>query len=295
MRLKDVKITKEHLEEDDYKGGLKYSELIKKNGRFNFIKFFINAIKEKQFLPLFRIIRRTFRIGWSIPFHNFLKKRKKFWKKFSYNTMNKWGIAFTKICKANIKVYLNYEFKENKTYFFVSNHQSPADIPVLSATIPVNNSYVANKEFDAFFVTKYWVKNTGGVLVDKKNGLIKAFRDIKNSLDEGHNLIIFPESVMSKDGKLQEFKRGGLQAATLSNVSIVPIYLKGTRNIIAPGNFSVKFNKDVFVFFGQPIDATNLTRYEKKNISQIVYEKMKDIEDNLENPSFDRDFETVIS
>jgi len=166
---------------------------------------------------------------------------------------------------------------------FASNHTSPFDIPILSATIPITSAYIANKEFSSFFVTNYWVKSLGGVLVDKKSrtGLVKAYKSINESLKKGNSLIIYPESVMSPDGFIKPFRKGGLSAAVSAGVKIVPIYIYNAREIIKPGDMHVHKNVKIKVIFLQPIDTSKLSQEEKDNIDKIVFEKLKKEEEKL--------------
>ncbi|MFB0565112.1 MAG: lysophospholipid acyltransferase family protein [Candidatus Aminicenantaceae bacterium] len=261
-------------------GGLKYSAVIK-NKRLKAINFLKRAFQEKQFLILLKIFLRSFRLGWCMPFL-FILKKMPFWNEFVFFQLNKWGKAICKITKVKLHIITRGNVSKDKTYLFASNHLSLLDIPVLSATIPVKNKYIANRELASFFITNILIKFGESVLVDKsdRKGQIKALKDIQKSLLRGNNLIIFPESNMSYNGNLQKFQRGGLSAAVRANVSIMPVCIKGTREVCPPGAFSFKFNKDVYVIFGKEIDCKSLNREDKKNIDIIVYNKLKKLSED---------------
>lgn len=266
-----------------YLGGLKYSQLIK-NGKFKITKFLKNSLLEGQFLTIFRIVLRTLWLGWSVPFMPLFSKFS-WWSKFAYKQESNWGKKVCKIAKIKLHVKFLEPLSTKKNYLFASNHLSPMDMAVISASMPFNHQYIANMEFASFFVTKEWVRYNGGVFVNKKdrNDMVKALKRIKKNLERGYNLILFPESNMSPDGELKEFKRGGLAAAILAEKEIVPIYLKGTRDVMKPGDFTITKNKDAYIYFGKPIDTKNLTREEKKNVHIIVYEKMIELKKIIEN------------
>lgn len=199
--------------------------------------------------------------------------------------MKKWGKRCLKIAKTNYEIVFEKQLDPKATYMFASNHTSPFDIPILSATIPYPSAYIANKEFTSFFVTNYWVKSLGGVMVDKKSrsGLIMAYKSICETLKKGNSLIIFPESVMSQDGKVKPFKRGGLSAAVEAKVLIVPIYIYNARSIIKPGEMYVHKNTNIKVFFLSPIDTSILSEKEIENIDSLVYNKLKELEERIIN------------
>ena len=62
----DTKIVKK-------KDGSRYSKMIKKGG-FDIIAFLHQAIEEKSFWTILRLLLRTLWLGWSIPFGFILKK-----------------------------------------------------------------------------------------------------------------------------------------------------------------------------------------------------------------------------
>jgi 1-acyl-sn-glycerol-3-phosphate acyltransferase len=277
---------------DKKKDGSRYSKMIKKGG-FDIIAFLHQAIEEKSFWIILRLLLRTLWLGWSIPFGFILKKldisnkkgkTKGFnFKNFGFHQMKSWGEGMIKIVRADIKVYFEQPLLPDKTYLFASNHTSPFDIAILSATIPYPSAYIANKEFTSFFVTNYWVKSLGGVMVDKKSrtGLVKAYKDILSALNRGNSLIIFPESVMSPDGLIKKFQKGGLSAAVSANALIVPIYIYGASGVIKPGDMHINRNVDIEVYFCKPIDPSLLSEDDKGKIEQIVYDRLLEKEKKI--------------
>ncbi|MCX8059499.1 MAG: 1-acyl-sn-glycerol-3-phosphate acyltransferase [Spirochaetes bacterium] len=267
--------------EEIYEGGLKYSKLIK-GGKFKLIPFLRNAYKEGKLLTTFKILWRTLLLGFEIPFA-YLKKKTISWKEYSYLRMKSWGEDLCKIAKINLKIIGEEFLKLNETYLFASNHLSPYDIPVLSASIPVPNGYIANKQFTSFFVTHFWVRHSGGVFIDKhdKSSQIKSLKDIADSLRKGNNLILFPEGYMSKDGELQSLYKGGLMAAYYGNALLVPTFIYGTREVCKPGEFGVNKGKDVFVAFDKPLNLKLLNKEDLKNIDKIIFNKLISLKEKI--------------
>ena len=262
-------------------GGLKYSAIIK-NKRFKAINFLKKAFQEKQFFILLKIFLRSLQLGLYMPFL-FILKKMPLCNEFVFFQLNHWGKAICKITRVKLHIINRENVSNKKTHLFASNHLSLLDIPVLSAAIPVKNKYIANRELASFFITNLLIKFSESVLVDKsdRKGQIKALKDIQKSLRRGNNLIIFPESNMSCDGNIQRFQRGGLSASVSANVHIMPVCIKGTREVCPPGAFSFKFDKDVYVIFGKAIDCKNLNREDKKNIATIVYNKLKKLSEDM--------------
>jgi len=258
-------------------GGLNYTAILK-NKRFKATNFLKRAHQERQFFVLFKIFLRSLQLGCYMPLLPILKKTPS-WEEFVFSRLNRWGKALCKIVKLRLHIINSENVLRNKAYLFVSNHLSLLDVPILSAAIPVKNKFIANRELASFFVTKILITFGESLLVDNSNrkGQIKALKDIRQSLLGGNNLIIFPESSMSYNGNLQQFQRGGLSAAVFANVPILPVCIKGTREVCPPGAFSFRFNRDVYVIFGKAIDCKNLSREDKKNINTIVYDEFKEL------------------
>jgi len=261
-------------------GGLNYSAILK-NKRFKATNFLKRAHQEKQFFVLFKIFLRSLQLGLFMPLL-FIFKRMPFWEEFVFSRLNKWGKAICKIVKVKLHIINRENVLKNETYLFASNHLSLLDVPVLSAAIPVKNKFIANRELTSFFVTKLLITFGESLMIDisKRKGQIKALKDIRQSLLRGNNLIIFPESDMSYNGNLQRFHRGGLSAAVFADVPILPVCIKGTREVCPPGAFSFKFNRNVYVIFGKEIDCKNLSREDKKNINTIVYDELRKLSED---------------
>jgi 1-acyl-sn-glycerol-3-phosphate acyltransferase len=256
-------------------GGLLYSVLLK-NKNFKAIAFLKAASREASFFVVLRIFLRSLRVISLIPFV-FILRRRPFWDRLVFSRLNAWGKDILKIAGVRLRVIDSEKVSKDKTYLFASNHLSLLDIPALCAAVPVRNRFIANKEVSSFFITNYLMKLNESILVDKAGmkAQAKALREIQQALLRGNSLIIFPESIMSRDGQIKRFKRGGLAAAVRANVDIMPIGIKGTGEACPPGAFSIKAGKEVQVIFGTEIDCKALGSDDKKNINQLVYNELK--------------------
>jgi lyso-ornithine lipid O-acyltransferase len=84
--------------------------------------------------------------------------------------------------------------------FFVANHVSYLDIPVLGAFIPA--SFVAKAEVAGWPLFGFLAKLQGTVFIERRSARAGQQRDqLTSHLAEGRNLIIFPEGT-SSDGQM---------------------------------------------------------------------------------------------
>ena len=95
------------------------------------------------------------------------------------------------------------------------------------------------------------------VPVDPRRGVISSLAFAAAVLDQGHNLIWYPEGGISKDGKLQDFKPGIGLLLMHYPVLIVPTWIDGTFEALPAGKMIPRRRK-ITVSFGEPIEAREL-------------------------------------
>jgi len=145
---------------------------------------------------------------------------------------------------------------EHGPYIIAPNHLSLVDAPSVVAAVSWK---VASQ---TFFLgsTDYF----GGPLASRIAGLIhvipvdmdtrlaSAMQLSAYVLRRGNILCVFPEGSRSRDGGIKEFKKGvGIIAKEL-NVPVVPVAIRGTYEMLAPGR---KFPRParISVTFGKPL------------------------------------------
>ena len=81
---------------------------------------------------------------------------------------------------------------------------------------------------------------------DKRSGR-GVIDHCKNLLHSGVSVFFFPEGTRSKDGSLGKFKYGAFNLAVDTRVPIVPITIRGTREMMPPGDEMSLGNDDLYV------------------------------------------------
>ena len=85
----------------------------------------------------------------------------------------------------------------------------------------------------------------------------------------GHSLIWFPEGQRSPDGKLQRLRPGIGLVLAAQPVPVVPVWLEGTREVMAPGQRFPRFGKRVRVIIGEPISPDNYGTDEREIVKAL--------------------------
>ena len=142
--------------------------------------------------------------------------------------------------------------EKHKSYIFMSNHLSFLDGPLLYFIIPQPIRVILKKEIFRIPVIGLGMKLVGFVPVDRK-GIRGGKKSIDHAVrlmkEKGYSFLIFPEGTRSRNGKLQEFRRGGFFLALASQSDIVPISIQGTYELMPKGSFFAEKGKIKISFF----------------------------------------------
>ncbi len=136
---------------------------------------------------------------------------------------------------------------DGRPYVMVANHTSSADIWAL---------FLVGGQFrwlskDAMFripCVGQAMKWSGYVSVSRgnKNSQLQALEASRAWLKRGISMAFFPEGTRSEDGRVKEFKGGAFKLSQEENVAIVPIVLRGTRDMLVKNSgFPKKAHLDI--------------------------------------------------
>ncbi len=155
----------------------------------------------------------------------------------------------------------------DRSYVFVSNHQSIYDIPVLFASIPAQLRIISKASLGAFPVLGWHLRWTGHLLVDRKRAGAGTLGQVAAMIRRGDSLIVFPEGTRSRDGQVARFKRGLFLLAIEAGVAVVPVAVGGTRHVMLKGRL-MTCPGDVSVVVHDPISTDGLTRDDARRLAE---------------------------
>lgn len=141
---------------------------------------------------------------------------------------------------------------------FASNHQSMLDPPLIGGLIPREIAFVARKTLFENPVFGGVIRACRAIPLDRDEADITAIRRALAVLAEGRALLIFPEGTRSADGELQPAKSGAGLLALRSGVPVVPIRIRGARDVLARGSRWPRSGAHIRVRFGAAIPAAAL-------------------------------------
>ncbi|MFN3239415.1 MAG: lysophospholipid acyltransferase family protein [Pseudomonadales bacterium] len=138
----------------------------------------------------------------------------------------------------------------NEPAIFIANHQSHMDTPVIMATLPerIRDDILFGAAQDRWFVKgkeklilQPWYQSLVlGNFPIMRGGGSKALSYASWLLDQGSHICIFPEGTRAMSDELGEFRHGVSLLALKHNVPVVPVVMKGLRELRPKGARHIK-------------------------------------------------------
>ena len=119
---------------------------------------------------------------------------------------------------------------------FAANHASHIDTPLLLTTLPVgfrHRTIVAAASdyfYDRTWKAALWSFALAAIPIERSKVNRRSADTAAELLQEGWNLVIFPEGGRSPDGWTQPFRGGAAYLARRTGRPVVPVYLHGAAS-----------------------------------------------------------------
>lgn len=170
-----------------------------------------------------------------------------------------WYVPLT--WKRKIKGLENVD--RSKSYVIVINHNSMADILALYF-VPLNFRWVSKREVFRIPYIGQMLSIHGDIAIDRSRGadsMRKVTEQGKMWIGRGVSIAMFPEGTRSKSGEMGRFKQGAFALAKEAGVSILPVVLHGTRDVLKK-NYLVNWRNSLTVSVLPPISAETVQSME---------------------------------
>jgi 1-acyl-sn-glycerol-3-phosphate acyltransferase len=183
----------------------------------------------------------------------------------SYRVCRVWAWLILVTCGVRVRARRLARLDPAAPYVFMSNHRSQYDILAVIAALPeFQLRWVAKKELTRVPVFGWALQHTGHIIIDRRDTVqaIASLRAARTKMLEGVSVTIFPEGTRSgADQDLLPFKKGGFMLALETGFPIVPMVVRGSREILPRGSWRPAAG-EIEVVVGAPIPVAGLEREE---------------------------------
>jgi 1-acyl-sn-glycerol-3-phosphate acyltransferase len=192
---------------------------------------------------------------------------------WQHSIAQRWSRVLLMVGAVNVRVIGLEKIQPNGSYVFASNHLSFADTPVMLAHIPVQFRFLAKASLFKVPFIGFHLRRGGHIPVPREDAraAIKAIQEAGRMIRERKiSVLMFPEGGRT-DGELRPFKEGAAMIAIAGGVPIVPVALRGTREVMPMGSWRMVPGR-VEVRIGDPIPTDGLVTKDRGRLTEQVRE-----------------------
>ena len=153
-----------------------------------------------------------------------------------------------------IKIWMKFQIKvlgikletvgelDESCDLIIMNHQSLLDIIVMEYIHNRDLAWVAKKEITDLFFFGHIIKAPRMISIDRENkaGIMHLLKEVRDRLDKGRPIAMFPEGTRSDGSKILKFRPGAKMVANKFNLKVQPILLFNTRKIVDSKSLKAK-------------------------------------------------------
>ncbi len=180
---------------------------------------------------------------------------------YGYRAPRIWSRVILKLAGVRARLENLERLGSGRAQVAIANHQSWFDVFALCASLPVDYVFVGKKELARIPVFgRAWIL-AGHFAIDRsdRKAAIESLKAmVRQVVERGHTVVMFPEGTRSPDGRLQPFKKGAFRLALEAQIPLVPIGIAGTRQVMPKGGWAIN-GGEVRVRTGIPIPTKGLT------------------------------------
>lgn len=196
-----------------------------------------------------------------------------------------WMNIYLFLIGCRLKISGRENFEKGKTYIIVYNHTSFFDILVTTPFIPGPSKTIAKSELAKIPVFGLVYKR-GSVLVNRKNKNSRAnsFKQMKEVLNSGIHMCIYPEGTRNKTNKpLTEFHSGAFKLAVETQKAVIPALIFNSKKAMPADKTFFYWPTKLEVHYLPPVQVSADDNYEalKNKVYDIMYKYYSQISGTL--------------
>jgi 1-acyl-sn-glycerol-3-phosphate acyltransferase len=138
--------------------------------------------------------------------------------------------------------------------------------------MPFTVRFVAKKELLRLPVFGQALALSDHIVIDRQDpqSAIEKINAATARTPEGIGILFYAEGTRSRDGKVHEFKKGGVSLALRSGLPIVPMSVSGTRKFLPRGCAVIRPGGRVRIVVAEPIPTSELAFESRDELTEQV-------------------------
>ena len=168
---------------------------------------------------------------------------------------------------------------KDRAVLYIGNHRSYFDIVMTYVRVPRMTGYIAKVEMEKIPLLSHWMKNLHCLFLDRKDLKqgAKIIVTAINKIKSGISICIFPEGTRNKTpDTFLEFHAGSFKIAEKTGWPVVPMAINNAGSIFEDHIPKIK-KTHVVLEYGEPIYPDQLSKEEKRRLSEITLERIKEM------------------
>jgi len=169
------------------------------------------------------------------------------------------GRVLAKVNPWRIHISGARRIEPQRVYVIVSNHQSFADIPLISHLL-VDAKWLAKAELFRLPALGWMLRMAGDIPVDRRDrrSTARALLACGRCLRQGCSVVFFPEGTRSPDGHLRQFADGPFQLAIREQVAVLPLVVHGSGEALPRNSWLFGPAQDIHLHVLEPVPTQDL-------------------------------------
>jgi 1-acyl-sn-glycerol-3-phosphate acyltransferase len=192
------------------------------------------------------------------------------------------GRALASINPWRIHISGGENLDANQVYVVVSNHQSLADIPLISH-LKLDTKWLAKAELFRVPLLGWMLRMAGDVPVERsdRRKSAKALLQCARYLRQHCSVVFFPEGTRSPDRRVLPFNEGPFQLAIRERIPILPLVVDGSGAALPPNSWIFGGTQDIYL---RILEAVSVDGWNIKQVAELRDSVRQRIVDALDRP-----------